>query len=160
MAFYGYKAVVALAGLLGAALLWPGAAAAEEYVYPQLPSAAQFVATLLASVQPEAPAKVKNNAPADKEADNKDKDNGKDKDKSEDKPAWYSVHGQTTVVSQGSWPFRSPYQGPLSFLPKQNYRTTMTGTLFLGAKLWDGGEVYFNPEIAGGTGLSSTFGMG
>jgi high affinity Mn2+ porin len=75
------------------------------------------------------------------------------------KPAWYSVHGQATVVSQGNWKFRSPYEGPNSFLPILSYRTTATATLYLDARLWRGGEIVFNPEMAGGTGLSSTDGI-
>ncbi|HTK78094.1 MAG TPA: hypothetical protein VL371_22700, partial [Gemmataceae bacterium] len=73
--------------------------------------------------------------------------------------AWYSVHGQGTVVSQGNWKFRSPYIGPNSLLPILNYRTTETATLYLDARIWRGAEIVFNPEIAGGTGLSHTLGL-
>ncbi len=75
-----------------------------------------------------------------------------------DRP-WYSVHGQGTIISQGNWPFRSPYVGPNSLLPNLNYRTTETATLFLDARVWHGGEIIFNPEISGGTGLSGTVGL-
>jgi high affinity Mn2+ porin len=75
------------------------------------------------------------------------------------KETWYSAHAQATVVSQGNWKFRSPYEGPLSLLPILSYRTTATATLFLDARLWRGGEVVFNPEMAGGTGLSGTDGL-
>src|SRR5262249_27406516 len=79
----------------------------------------------------------------------KDKDEAKDKDKEkEKKPAWYSAHGQGTVVGQGNWKFRSPYIGLNSLLPILNYRTTETATLYLAARLWEGGVVVFNPEIA------------
>src|SRR5258708_31765493 len=64
------------------------------------------------------------------------------------------------MVSQGTWKFHSPYQGPNSLLPILNQRTTDTATLNLDAKLWHGADVVFNPEIAGGRGLSSTLGMG
>src|SRR5262249_33329785 len=35
----------------------------------------------------------------------------------EEKPEWYSVHGQATVIGQGNWKFRSPYEGQNSLLP-------------------------------------------
>src|SRR5206468_2921243 len=90
---------------------------------------------------------------------------GKDKEKDEkdkDKPAepvCYSVHGQATVLSQGNWPFRSPYFGSNSLLPNLNYRTTETTTLFLAGRVIPNGEIIFNPEVAGGGGLSGTTGM-
>ena len=74
-------------------------------------------------------------------------------------PTWYSVHGQATVVSQGNWPFRSPYFGPNSLLPNLNYRTTETTTLFLAGRVLPHSEIIFNPEVAGGAGLSGTTGM-
>jgi high affinity Mn2+ porin len=36
---------------------------------------------------------------------------------------------------------------------------SLTSTLFIGAKLWKGAEVYINPEIAGGGGLSGAKGI-
>ncbi|MBI1831995.1 MAG: carbohydrate porin [Planctomycetes bacterium] len=72
----------------------------------------------------------------------------------------YSVHGQTTIVSQGNWLFRSPYSGANSFQSRQDLATSATVTLFLAARLWNGGEIVFNPEVAGGNGLSSVFGLG
>jgi len=73
---------------------------------------------------------------------------------------WYSVHEQGTVVTQTHPPFRSPYAGPNSLQPKETESaTTETATLFLAARLWPGGEVVFNPEVAGGRGLSGTTGV-
>jgi high affinity Mn2+ porin len=84
---------------------------------------------------------------------------GKDEEK-EKPPPWYSAHGQTTVISQGNWVFHSPYSGQNSFQSLNSLRTTATTTLFLDARLWEGGEVIFNPEIAPGEGLSGVFGLG
>ena len=118
--------------------------------------------------QPDAPDNGKS-AAKDKDKDDggdkKDKngDDGKkdDKDKAGDLwPDWLSAHGQGTVVSQGNWKFRSPYQGPNSLLPIFNYRTTETATLYLDAKLGHGVDLVFNPEISGGRGLSGTTGLG
>jgi high affinity Mn2+ porin len=75
------------------------------------------------------------------------------------KPPWYSAHVQTTIISQGNWLFPSPYEGQNSFLSQQQMRTSETATLFLAARLWQGTEIIFNPEIAGGQGLSDVFGM-
>lgn len=74
-------------------------------------------------------------------------------------PDWASVHFQTTVIGQGNWPFRSPYEGPLSLRPNLNYRSTETTTLFLAGRLWDGAEVVFNPEVSGGVGVSGSAGL-
>ncbi len=75
------------------------------------------------------------------------------------KEAWYSVHGQGTVVGQGNWKFRSPYEGPNSLPSILNYRTTETATIFLDTRLWQGADLVFNPEISGGTGLGHTLGL-
>src|SRR5205823_5779177 len=36
---------------------------------------------------------------------------------------------------------------------------SVTSTLFLGRKLWRGASFYFNPEVAGGKGISSALGI-
>jgi high affinity Mn2+ porin len=93
------------------------------------------------------------------------KDNGEkdEKKNEEEKPGWYSAHGQATVVTQGHPPFHSPYIGPNSLLPVEALQTSMTGTLFLTARLWERNgnttELIFNPEIAGGSGLSDSTGI-
>ncbi|MFT3883656.1 MAG: carbohydrate porin [Gemmatales bacterium] len=90
----------------------------------------------------------------DKEKDDKDKDK-----KDDDKEKWYSVHGQATTILQGNGFFRSPYEGEHSLRSIVNQRTSQTATLFLDTKLWSGAEFIFNPEIAGGRGLSDVFGV-
>jgi high affinity Mn2+ porin len=75
------------------------------------------------------------------------------------KEEWYSIYGQGTLIGQGNWKFRSPYEGPNSLLPLLNYRTTETATLFLTTRLWPGAQFIFNPEIAGGEGLAGTMGL-
>jgi high affinity Mn2+ porin len=75
-------------------------------------------------------------------------------------PPWYSVHEQATVVTQTYGPFRSPYVGPNSLLPRPaEQATTATATLFLAARVWEGGEIVFNPEMAGGVGVSGSTGI-
>ncbi|MGZ3409161.1 MAG: carbohydrate porin [Xanthobacteraceae bacterium] len=72
----------------------------------------------------------------------------------------WSIHGQTTVIPQGYSRIRSPYQGPNSLPGAGQVRETWTTTAFIGRKLWEGGEVYFNPELAQGGGLAGTVGLG
>jgi high affinity Mn2+ porin len=71
----------------------------------------------------------------------------------------FSIHAQTTFLPQTYPSFRSPYQGTNSLPGKSQMRETWTNTAFLGWRMWDGGEVYFNPEIAQGFGLGSTLGL-
>jgi high affinity Mn2+ porin len=54
--------------------------------------------------------------------------------------------------------FRSPYEGAQSLIPHQARQTT-TATIFLGFKLTDTTELYYNPEFSQGFGLSRTLGV-
>lgn len=71
----------------------------------------------------------------------------------------WNIHGQTTLIAQGYPSFRSPYQGANSLPGAGRTRETWTVGAFLGWRLWDGGELYFNPELAQGTGIGSTLGL-
>lgn len=73
-------------------------------------------------------------------------------------PDW-NFHGQTTFIAQGYPSFRAPYQGAQSLPGISQGRETWTADAFLGWRLWDGGEFYFNPELAQGFGIGSTFGL-
>ena len=70
----------------------------------------------------------------------------------------WEIHGQTTYIQQGYPAFRSPYLGDNSFTPWAQTRQTWTESAFLGVKLWQGGELYFNPELLQGFGLHATTG--
>lgn len=72
----------------------------------------------------------------------------------------WEIHGQTTYLAQGYPTFRAPYSGPNSLAPNAQMKTTWSNSLFLNARLWDGGEIYYNPELAQGFGLSDTVGAG
>ena len=74
-------------------------------------------------------------------------------------PETWSLHGQATFVEQYHPAFSSPYQGQNSLDPASSGRETFDATLFLGARIWDGGEVYVDPEIDQGFGLSNTLGV-
>lgn len=70
----------------------------------------------------------------------------------------WAVHGQATFVVQGVGGFASPYRGTNSLAPKQT-KETVDATLFLGVRPWAGGEIWANPEIDQGFGLSNTLGV-
>ncbi len=72
--------------------------------------------------------------------------------------AW-NFHFQFTGIIQYNASFHSTYIGQNSFLPDAASAYSVTTTAFLGRKLWSGASVYFNPEMAGGQGLSSTLGI-
>jgi len=71
----------------------------------------------------------------------------------------WSIHFQQTTIGQKALPFRSPYEGTNSLSPRDSLRYSVTATLFLGARLWGGAEMYVNPELGGGSGISSTLGV-
>jgi high affinity Mn2+ porin len=71
----------------------------------------------------------------------------------------WNVHAQTTVLPQGYGPIHSPYASPLSLPGSGQFQATWTTTAFLGVRLWEGGEFYFNPELAQGFGLNGTLGL-
>jgi len=71
----------------------------------------------------------------------------------------FDLHFQLTTVTQAHPGFEASYSGRNSLSPSSEHETTVTSTLFLGARLWKGGELYVNPELSGGSGLSHTFGV-
>jgi high affinity Mn2+ porin len=72
----------------------------------------------------------------------------------------WELHGQTTYVQQGYPAFRAPYSGPNSLMPWPQTRETWTASAFLGVRAWDGGELYYTPELLQGFGLGGTVGLG
>ncbi len=71
----------------------------------------------------------------------------------------WSIHGQTTVFPQIYPSFHSPYQAAFSLPGKSQGRETWTATAFIGRRLWEGGEIYFNPELDQGFGVGPTLGI-
>jgi high affinity Mn2+ porin len=71
---------------------------------------------------------------------------------------WFLFKGQTTFVEQYAAPFRSPYAATNSLTPNQG-RESLDYMFFIGAKLWQGGELWIDPEIDQGFGLSNTEGV-
>ena len=73
-------------------------------------------------------------------------------------PRW-EIHGQTTYLPQGYPAFRAPYSGTNSLTPARQAQATWSNSLFLNMRLWEGGEVYYNPELLQGFGLNDTVGV-
>src|SRR5689334_15387339 len=74
-------------------------------------------------------------------------------------PRW-EIHGQTTYLPQGYPAFRAPYSGTNSLTPAPQAQATWSNSLYLNMRLWEGGEVYYNPELLQGFGLNNTVGAG
>ena len=72
----------------------------------------------------------------------------------------WEIHGQTTFIGQGYPAFRALYTGPNSLTPAPQAQQTWSNSLYLNARLWQGGEVYYNPELLQGFGLNNTVGAG
>jgi high affinity Mn2+ porin len=71
----------------------------------------------------------------------------------------FDAHFQLTTVTQAHPSFPAAYSGTNSLSPESEHETTVTSTLYLGARLWSGAEIYVNPEMTGGSGLSKAFGI-
>ena len=71
----------------------------------------------------------------------------------------WAVHGQSTFTWMLQPAFHAPYTGPQSLQPDANGRETFDATLYAGFRPWPGGEIWVNPEVDQGFGLSNTFGV-
>jgi high affinity Mn2+ porin len=71
----------------------------------------------------------------------------------------FNAFVQATSIGQYNGTFRSPYEGPLSFRSFPERGVSLTTTLFLGLRLHRDTAFYFNPEVAGGRGLSNVNGI-
>ena len=71
----------------------------------------------------------------------------------------WSFHVQATSIWQYHPNFQANYTGKNSLLTSEPGQVSFTGTLFAGRRLWKQATLYFNPEVAGGSGLSSATGV-
>lgn len=74
----------------------------------------------------------------------------------------FSLHGQATYVLQYKNRFNSPYEGTKSMLSTgdQGKSYTLTMTPFMGARLWEGAAVFYNPEAVESMAFSNLSGLG
>jgi high affinity Mn2+ porin len=75
-------------------------------------------------------------------------------------PGSFEVHGQTVFVYQGYPPINAPYDGVNSLPAVGQSRETWATSGFLGVRLWEGGEFYYNPELLQGYGVALSAGAG
>ena len=75
----------------------------------------------------------------------------------------YFIAGQANIIFQAHAPFHSPYEGVNSLLGRGEYKTSLVGTLFLGAELVRNParhlEVLYDEESAGGRRISEALGL-
>ena len=71
----------------------------------------------------------------------------------------WSLHFQQTFIDQWHSNLNNPYAGDFSLADRESAKLSMTSTFFIGRRLWKNAAVYFNPEVAGGSGLSSARGI-
>ncbi len=71
----------------------------------------------------------------------------------------WAIHGQTTFTEQYHPAFTSPYRGGNSLDPGSRGDETFDVTLYGGLRSWQGGEIWINPEVDQGFGLSDTVGI-
>src|SRR5262245_60557858 len=69
---------------------------------------------------------------------------------------WWGLHGQSTFVTQYHPGFHAAFSGPNSLNPQAQARETFDLTLIAGLRLWRGAELWTNPEVDQGFGLSNT----
>lgn len=71
----------------------------------------------------------------------------------------WSIHFQKTVIPQHKPKINAPYSGENSLVDTSETQTSLTTTIFLGRRLWKGAAIFYNPELAGGSGLSQARGI-
>lgn len=74
-------------------------------------------------------------------------------------PVPYLLGGQATVVFQVHPNFHSPYQGTNSFTPQAENAISQSYTLYTGVRLLPWLELYGDPEMVRGRGLSDALGI-
>jgi high affinity Mn2+ porin len=72
----------------------------------------------------------------------------------------YTFHGQATITPFFHGDFPAAYESPHGFSSRKELATAYTGTLFTGVRILPGTEIYFDPEVTAGSGLSGVMGLG
>lgn len=72
----------------------------------------------------------------------------------------FELHSQATYIRQYKGALAAPYSGTNSLRAARESSYTFTGTLYFGARLGEGTELYFNPEFVRGVPISGLHGLG
>ena len=75
-------------------------------------------------------------------------------------PEKFNAKFQATYIWQNKPAFNAPYSGVNSLLPRAEKSYSFTSTAYLGLRLADSTELYFNPELVQGVPLSGLTGLG
>jgi len=78
----------------------------------------------------------------------------------ETQPDRLLVGAQSTYIWQRKSALYSPYEGANSLRPEAETGYTLSATLFLGARPWQGTEVFVNPEVIQAVNISDLHGLG
>ncbi len=71
----------------------------------------------------------------------------------------YDVHYQATTIEQGHSRIHAPYMGPHSFQADPERDVSVTATLFFGWRPFKNTQLYLDPELSGGQGMSGAEGI-
>ena len=71
----------------------------------------------------------------------------------------WALHGQITNITQKHRNFTAAYSGAQSLSPRGPAEETTDATLMIGRRLWDGAEMWIDPEIDQGYGFNNTLGI-
>lgn len=71
----------------------------------------------------------------------------------------FSIHFQQTVIDQLHPGFQAAYTGQNSLRTGYESETSLTTTLYLGMKVCKSLELYLDPEVSGGSGISGAVGL-
>jgi high affinity Mn2+ porin len=71
----------------------------------------------------------------------------------------WMIHTQATWIDQAHPSFDSPYEGPNSLMDGSESERTFSFSLFTGYRMLPGTDIYFDPEMFQGHGLSNTLGI-
>jgi len=71
----------------------------------------------------------------------------------------WAIYGQSTLVTQYHNKFKAPYEGTNSLPNQIEHPETFDLTAYIGRRLWQGAELWANPEIDQGFGVGNTFGV-
>lgn len=71
----------------------------------------------------------------------------------------WNFHFQNTIIHQYHPSFHAKYSGLNSLNSESEANTSITSTMFFGARLWKGASAFYNPEISGGGGFSQSLGI-
>src|SRR5271156_1881192 len=74
-------------------------------------------------------------------------------------PERWNLYFQATSIGQYHGSFNAPYSGPRSLSNDPEQDVSLTATLFLGYRIAQNTQLYFDPEIAGGRGFSGVNGV-